>query len=200
MSSYPNVTDTNPENIGPRGFYYILEKLKRYLLGNPNEGQVQGNVDMFSINTVTYGDITEVDLNKTSIFPLAHIMVDNVALSSIIYTFNLTIIFADLVIDKFIPEDYIESGTNPEVSQPAPVRDFTFEKTSNEQDVLNTMLVVANKLNTALNRGGLSDDYFELVQDGTCEPFKDRFENEIAGWVYSVSIKVKNDIDKCENV
>ena len=78
MSNYPNVTDTNPNNIGPRGFYYILDKLKKYLLGNPNEGQVQNKVDMFSVKTVTYGDITEIDLNKTSIYPLAHIMVNNV--------------------------------------------------------------------------------------------------------------------------
>ena len=64
MSTYPNITDNNPNNIGPRGFYYILDKLKKYLLGNPNEGQVQGNVDMYNIKTVTYGDITEIDLNK----------------------------------------------------------------------------------------------------------------------------------------
>ena len=33
MSTYPNITDGNPNNIGPRGFYYILDKLKKYLLG-----------------------------------------------------------------------------------------------------------------------------------------------------------------------
>ena len=42
-------------------FYDILDTLKTYLQGNSN------------INTVTSGDIFEVDLAKQSIFPLAHI-------------------------------------------------------------------------------------------------------------------------------
>ena len=199
MSTYPNITDNNPNNIGPRGFYYILDKLKKYLLGNPNEGQVQGNVDMYNIKTVTYGDITEIDLNKTSIYPLAHIMVNNVALSTNVYNFGITVLFMDQVFDKRIPENYTEAG-QPENEYPSPERDLTFQKYSNEQDVLNTMLVVANKLNTSLQRGGLSDDFFELVQDGTCEPFKDRFDVDVAGWAYDVNIVVKNDIDKCENI
>ena len=41
------------------GFYDILDKLKTYLQGNTN------------VNSVTFGDIFEVDLAKQTIFPLS---------------------------------------------------------------------------------------------------------------------------------
>ena len=41
--------------------YDIVDKLKDRLRTNPN------------VFTVTYGDISEVDLNKTTIFPLSHL-------------------------------------------------------------------------------------------------------------------------------
>ena len=46
-------------------FYDILDKLKTYLQGNTN------------VNSVTFGDIFEVDLAKQTIFPLSHIIVNS---------------------------------------------------------------------------------------------------------------------------
>ena len=42
------------------GFYDVADKLKEILLGDEN------------VNTVTYGDITKVATNKTTIYPLSH--------------------------------------------------------------------------------------------------------------------------------
>ena len=75
--------------------------------------------------------------------------------------------------------------------------DETFIGIDNEQDVLNTQLTVVNLLNQSMMRGSLRADAFELVGQGTCEPFKDRFENEVAGWAYTFSVYVRNDIDIC---
>ena len=50
-------------------YYNLIDKLYAYLNGNA------------SINTVTFGDLLEVDLSKQTIFPLAHvgfILVNNV--------------------------------------------------------------------------------------------------------------------------
>mgnify|MGYP003655379099 CR=1 FL=1 len=49
-------------NQGVRGFYQLTQTIKRELLLDKN------------INTVTTGDITDVNLNKQDIFPLGHII------------------------------------------------------------------------------------------------------------------------------
>ena len=48
-----------------QGFYNLSEKIRQTL-----------QLDDF-VNTVTYGDIYDVDLNKQTIFPLSHFMVNS---------------------------------------------------------------------------------------------------------------------------
>ena len=48
-----------------KGFYQVTDKLKTLLNAEP------------FVNTVTYGSIDDVDLDKQSIFPLSHIIVNN---------------------------------------------------------------------------------------------------------------------------
>ena len=50
-------------------FYDVIESIKTYLEGNN------------SVNTVTFGNILDVDLNKQTIFPLSHLTVRNVVFS-----------------------------------------------------------------------------------------------------------------------
>ena len=50
---------------GIRGFYQLTQTIKETLLADIN------------CNTVTTGDIYDVNLNKQDIFPLAHIIVNN---------------------------------------------------------------------------------------------------------------------------
>ena len=38
-------------------------------------------------------------------------------------------------------------------------------------------------------------DQFQLDGSASCEPFVDRFENELAGWATTFSVLVQNDID-----
>ena len=46
--------------------------------------------------TVTNGDIFAVDLNKQTLFPLAHIIVNSVTDYSVTLQFNITILFMDI--------------------------------------------------------------------------------------------------------
>ena len=66
-------------NQGIRGFYQVTDTIKTSLLSDPN------------VNTVTTGDITDVDLSKQTIFPLAHIIVNNVTTQEQVLVFNITI-------------------------------------------------------------------------------------------------------------
>ena len=138
-----------------QGFYNVTTKIREEL-----------EKDEFC-KTVTYGDIFSVDLKKQTIFPLTHFMVNNATLNGNIWTFSFSMLCMDLV-DKV--KDYAEG--DPEY----------FEGVENEQDVWNTQLAVANRVLEMLRRGDLYDELFQLDGQPSCQPFVDRFENDLAGW------------------
>ena len=72
-------------NQGIRGYYQLTQTIKTQLLADIN------------INTVSIGDISEVNLNKQDIFPLAHIIINSVTDEEQVLRFNITIIAADIV-------------------------------------------------------------------------------------------------------
>lgn len=146
------------------GYYDILEKLRVSLEANP------------SINTITTGDLLEVDLSKQTIFPLSHIIVQNATFSDNIITFNLNVLFMDVV--DFNKDD--------------PKADIPFRGNNNEQDVHNTMLQVANKLWSDLSRGDLYTDKYQVQGTPSVEPFVERFDNQLAGWDLTLSIAIPN--------
>ncbi len=152
---------------GIRGYYQLTQTLKDQLLADIN------------INTVTIGDIYDVNLNKQDIFPLAHIIVNNVLQQEQTLTFNISIIAMDIV-------DQSKSETTD-----------VFTGNNNEQDILNTQLAVLNKAIQVLRMGTLYTDKYQLDSDVNCEPFYDRFENQLAGWTATMDVLIYNDIKIC---
>ncbi len=152
---------------GPRSYYLIMSKLEQELLNSP------------FVKTVTFGDISEVDLRKQTIFPLSHIIMNNVTQGGQVLTFNMTILLMDIVdVNKALVTDQFTGNTD-------------------EMDILNTQLQVGNKLVEQMRNGNLFNEMYQVIQDATFEPFYDRFENELAGWSLNVSIVVQNDIYIC---
>lgn len=150
------------------GFYNITTVIKNQLLA-----------DHFC-NSVTIGDIYEVDLNKQTIFPLSHIIVNGADLENNVWRFNLSVIAMDIVdkskeltSDKFVGND-------------------------NEHDVLNTQHAVLNRLLEVLRRGSLRDEKYHLDGNPTLEPFTERFENYLAGWVATFDVLIPNDMTACD--
>ena len=154
-------------NQGVRGFYQITETLKTQLLADEN------------VNTVTTGDITEIDLSKQTIFPLAHIIINNVSIQEQVLQFNITVLSMDIV-------DKSKEATTD-----------IFRGNNNEQDILTTQLAVVNKLLGVLRQGTLYTTKYQLVSDGSVEFFYDRFENEMAGVACTFDVFVENDINLC---
>ena len=154
-------------NQGIRGFYQLTETIKNELLNN---------VD---VNTVTTGTLSNVNLQKQDIFPLSHIIVNSVTDSEQTLSFSLSILAMDIVSRSKLETTDIFEGNN------------------NEQDVLNTQLAVLNKLIMVLRKGDLHRDQYQLIGDPTCEPFYDRFENELAGWTATFDVLIYNDIRHC---
>ena len=152
---------------GIRGFYLLTKAIKEQLLSDVN------------VNTVTTGDLYDIDLAKQSIFPLSHIIINNVTTQEQTLTFNITVMAMDIV-------DESKNATTD-----------IFVGNDNEQDVLNTQLAVLNKLVMVLRRGVLYNDQYQLDGDATLEPFYERFENRLAGWAATFDVFVRNDIDIC---
>jgi hypothetical protein len=152
---------------GIRGFYQITETIKDTLLVDPN------------VKSVTIGDITEVDLAKQTIFPLAHIVVNNAVQEERTITFNISVLTMDLVDQSKEETEDLFVGNN------------------NLHDVLNTQLAVINKVIQKLRMGTLYTELYQIDGAVTCEPFLDRFENNIAGWASTFDVMIENDIKIC---
>ena len=70
---------------GTRAFYQITETIKNQLLEDVN------------VNTVTFGNITDIDLSKQTMFPLSHIVVNNVSFPNNTVSFNISVLSMDIV-------------------------------------------------------------------------------------------------------
>ena len=150
-----------------KGFYNVTDKLKDALIAEP------------FVNTVTFGSLDDVDLNKQTIFPLSHIIVNNTTVGTKTLTFNISILSMDIV---DISKDEVED---------------VFVGNDNEQDVLNTQLALQTRVINTLQRGDLYTDLYQVEGDVSCEPFVDRFENKLAGWVATFDVVVENDMTIC---
>lgn len=148
-------------------FYEITQVIKNKL-----------QEDIF-VNTVTTGDIFKVDLNKQTIFPLSHIIVNSVSYQGPVLNYNISILSMDIV-------DESKSLTTD-----------IFIGNDNEQDVLNTQLAVANRFLEVLSRGTLAEDYELVNGSASIEFFVERFENKLAGVTTTFDISVQNSMTKC---
>ena len=149
-----------------KGYYYVLDKLKTELETIP------------MVNTITQGSLDDIDNYKSTIFPLSHIMINNVSPENNILRFNVTIIAMDIV-------DFNKEETTD-----------VFVGNDNEIDVLNTQLSVLIRMYEVLRRGTLND-FLEVDGFPTMEPFTERFENYLAGWSMTLDILIPNEMSIC---
>lgn len=152
-----------------RAVYQILDKIKDKLRTSPN------------IQTVSFGDIMEVDLNKTTLYPLAHVGMGDVSLQDHKIEVTINLLLLDIVDDNRDPSTEDE-----------------FYGNSNLQDILNTLLAEANILISDLRRGSSFDELYQIDTDVTARPFLDKFENQLAGWGVDLVISFpNNDVSIC---
>jgi len=152
-----------------QGFNNLTQSIRAHFEGDP------------LVNTVTEGNIFDVDLNKQTIFPLVHLMVNNASFEGSVIRFNVSLIAMDVV--DMSKDETID----------------IFRGNSNEQDVLDTQLRVLNRAYELMRRGGLWDNSIVVGSVGNCEPFTERFENLLAGWTMTIDIDIPNDMTICTN-
>ena len=148
--------------------YDILDKIKDRLRENPN------------VFSVTFGDISDIDLNKTTIFPLTHLVINNVEFVDSVINFEIDMLSMDIL----------------DISK----KDAEFDEfygNDNLIDIYNTQLQVVNDVIQQFRRGGLFAQNYQLLENPVANPFKDRYENILAGWEVSIRVSVSNDISIC---
>ena len=114
-----------------RQVYTILDKLKTILRAN--------GITKY----VTFGDILQVDLNKTTIYPLAHIIFGDVSFNDRIMSASIQVLCLDVIDETNLKQDEDEFFGN-----------------DNLQDVLNTQLQVVNQLQQEMRRGDAFSIYY----------------------------------------
>jgi hypothetical protein len=149
------------------GFYTAIDKLKTHL---DNDALV---------NSVSEGDIFQVDLAKQTIFPLVHIMVNSCTFEVNVLRFNISLIAMDLV--------DISKNENTNV----------YLGNDNTQDALNSTLAILNRAYDIMLHGSLAYDLFQIDGNPNCEPFTERFENLLSGWTMTFDVLVPNEMTIC---
>ena len=141
------------------------------------------------IATTTTGDIWKIDMNDT-LFPLFHINPVNVStgLSSLTYNFQLFVM--DAVTEK---ENWTEANFQ------------SADYLSNEQEVASSCLQVCVDIISMMRHSkwqgagelDINDPVYFTEGEYTLEPFQERFDSLLTGWVFSIGIVVQNDFQAC---
>ena len=149
------------------GYYTLIKTLKTHFEND------------YLVNTVTDGDIFEIDIAKQTIFPLVHTMVTQAQFESNIQSFTLTIFCMDIM-------DAVKEEDNT-----------AWETRDNTNDALNYTLQILNRAYQMLLHGALHDLNYHVDNTPTCEPFSERFENNLVGWAMTLDIICPNDMTIC---
>tara|TARA_R110000824_G_scaffold49227_2_gene138189 strand:+ start:116 stop:649 length:534 start_codon:yes stop_codon:yes gene_type:complete len=151
----------------------------------------QLGVEHKQINTTTTGDIWKIDMNNT-LFPLFHINPVNVETGQSSLTYNFQLFVMDAVTEK---EDWTEANFQ------------SADYLSNEQEVMSSCLQICGDIIGMFRHSkwqsakfsGTDIDAPVYFTEGeyTLEPFQERFDNLLTGWVFSIGIVVQNDFQAC---
>ena len=130
------------------------------------------------INTTTVGDIFDIDLEKNTLYPLMHINPVNVTTGRVGLTYNFQLFVMDLVDPGLENEQQVYS------------------------DVLQICVDLISIFRNSKWQSAANDDINEGIYftegDYTLEPFTERFDQEVTGWVFQIGILVRNDFQSCE--
>ena len=129
------------------------------------------------ISTTTTGDIYDIDLEKNTKYPLMHINPINVTTTRTELIYNFQIFVMDLVEPDNANEQDVYS------------------------DVLQTCIDIIAIMSNSKWQSQLTLDLDAPVYfaegNFTLEPFTERFDQTVTGWVFQIGFTVQNDFQSC---
>tara|TARA_R100001015_G_C4631678_1_gene194409 strand:- start:2418 stop:2972 length:555 start_codon:yes stop_codon:yes gene_type:complete len=150
------------------------------------------------IHTVSVGDIYDINLQQLEKFALMHINPTNVTTGDSSMTYNFQIFICDIVSENMPTTTEVTNATNlPKL----------LNRKNNQQEVWNETLNITKDIigmirhSSRQSQAGVDDINFPLYFTNgqfTIEPFQERFDNLLTGWVFNVGIQVIDDFDTCD--
>jgi hypothetical protein len=117
---------------------------------------------------------------KQTLFPLAHLIVNNTNIDLGVMTYNVTLMVMDRVVD-ITPDSY---GHYNYLLK-------NYKDVNNLIDVHNTSLSTINDIASYIYRN--PDAYSYTITGGSlATPFEERFDNLLAGWAIDMNVSVGN--------
>lgn len=159
---------------GVEALYRVVNVIRDEFLTNP------------FCNTVTIGSLTEIDLAKMTIFPMAHITFEAVSHYDNSLSFRFTVFNLDIVsISKELPSDAITQPLTNGYGN------------DNLLYVLTNQMYVINRLIARLKDTSISEYGYELNGNPQSDVINKEMENMLAGYQTTFDVVVPNDINKC---
>lgn len=151
----------------------------------------------YFINTTSVGDIFDINLEKNEIFPLMHINPTSVTTGSNQLNYNFQIFVCDLVSEK---EDWNEGQSSvglPNLTNEIDVFNDTLQTCVDIISIFrNSQWQAQNNPDTDV--GDINLPVYFTDGDYTIEPFTERFDNLLTGWVFQMTVVVQNGFDTCD--
>jgi hypothetical protein len=152
-------------------YYNVLNYFKTIMKNHP------------SIQSVTYGDIDSIDDKQYTEYPLGNVLITDSRFETSTTTFTVQLTIADK-----------QKNLNNESSGSTNAQTIPFYGVDDMVDIHANTLAVLNDL-TAYTQRGVQG--FEVNGDIVCQPFSDRFNNGLAGWVATFELTTHNDKNRC---
>lgn len=130
------------------------------------------------ISTTTVGDIFDIDLEKNTKYPLMHLNPVNVTTRRTELVYNFQVFVMDLV----EPDGSNEQAVYSEVLQIC----------------IDIIAILSNSRFQAQLSLDINAPVYFAEGDFTLEPFKERFDQSVTGWVFNLGITVENSFQSCE--
>ena len=152
-------------------YYNVIEYFKTIMLNHP------------TIQSVTQGDIAEIDDEQFQLYPLGNVNILGANFNTNTTDYTIQLIIADKIKNK-----------NNESVGRTNAFDVPFYKTDDTIDIWANTLGVVNDL---VSYTKYKVESFDVFQDVQCIPFRDNFDNGLAGWVCNFVAVTHNDRNRC---
>lgn len=136
-----------------------------------------------SIEKVTTGGIEEIDGREFSMYPLGNVNILSSTISDSTTIHEIQLVIADKIKNK-------DNESNPITNE----QNIPFYGVDDTVDILANTLAIINDL-TSFTQYSVAA--FDIDGDIVCEPFMDKFNNGLAGYVATFSLTTHNSRPRC---
>lgn len=152
-------------------YYNVLNYFKTIMENHP------------SIQVVTQGNIQDIDTREFPQYPIGNVTITSADFDGTTTDYGIQLIIADKIKNK-------NNESNPITN----AQTIPFYGVDDVVDIHANTLGIINDLTSYTAK---SVDGFEINNTITNEPFEERFNNGLAGWVSTFTLTVHNDRNRC---